>query len=139
MQEMTPVFKMLRQQGFTARQRFMCCSGCAGSAIATEFGEKAKTDASLNTKGFVFFHAQDVITAEDMRRYDEPSFMLRFGPIEHTDHETGRVQTWGLPIKEIGEAVVAVLRACNVVYEWDGNPDKCIEVFPYGRAEKQVG
>lgn len=135
---MTPLFKMLRQQGFTARQRFMCCSGCAGSAIATEFGEKAKTNPSLDTKGFVFFHAQDVITAEDMRRYDHPSMMLRFSPIEYHD-ENGRTQTWGLPAKEIGDAVVEALKACNIAFEWNGDPDTCIEVFPFGKTVRETG
>jgi hypothetical protein len=137
-QELTPLFKMLRQQGFTARQRFMCCSGCAGAAIATEFGEKVKTNPALDTKGFIFFHAQDVITEEEKRRYDHPSMMLRYSPIMHYG-EGGRTQTWGLPAKEIGDAVVEALKACNIAYEWDGNPDTCIELFPFGKPARKTG
>lgn len=147
MKELTPLFKMLRAQGFDARQGFKCCSGCAGAAIAHEYKEKAEKDRSFGPKGFVFFHKQDRITDEKTRRahYDkrDPSMMLRYGSVEYTaktfngEPIPGKTdQTWGLPGKEIGDAVVAALKACNIPYEWDGNPDKCIEIFPLGRTQK---
>lgn len=137
MKELNPVFKMLRDQGFTARQRFTCCGSCAGAKIAIEFGGRAEKDPTFDSKGFIYFHAQDVIRDEDHRRArystENVSMMLRFGPVEFVNHETGATRQWGLPIKEIGEAAVAALKACGIEYEWDGNPDVCITVYPLGK------
>ena len=135
MKELNAVFKMLRQEGYTARQRFMCCSGCAGAAIAVEFKEKLDKDPTFTTKGFVYFHAQDQITEEDIRRnvYESkgPSMMLRFGPVE----PSGTKLLIGQSCAEVGVAVINVLNACGVEYEWDGNPDVCITLFPFGKVQ----
>jgi hypothetical protein len=135
MKELNPLFKMLRQQGYTARQRFMCCSGCAGAAIANEFKAKLDKDPAFTTKGFVFFHAQDQITEEDVRKsaYEStgPSMMLRFGPVE----PTGMTTLIGQSCAEVGAAVVLALKACNLDFEWDGDPDRCITLYPLGKVQ----
>jgi len=135
MKELNAVFKMLRQEGFTARQRFMCCSGCAGAAIANEFKEKLDKDPNFTTKGFVFFHAQDQITEEDIRRnvYESrgPEMRLRFGPVE----PSGTKLLIGQSCEEVGAAVINALEACNIEYEWSGNPDECITLFPFGKVQ----
>lgn len=41
-------FKALRKAGYTAKQNFMCCQGCAWSAMSDKEAEKA-----------VFYHRQD--------------------------------------------------------------------------------
>lgn len=147
MKELNKVFQMLRGMGYVARQRYKCCSSCAGAAIAHEFNEKAKKDPSFSPKGFIFYHQQDTITEREIRaskwKAEPPSMQIRFGPVEYSaqtfqgapiEGETDK--KWGLPIAEIGKRVTEVLQECGIVYEWDGNPDKCIEVFPYGKTKR---
>ena len=132
MKELTPLFKRLRSIGLDARQRFMCCGSCAGAAIANEYREKLLKNPAFSSKGFVYFHAQD---AER-----EGTVSLRYGPVEATgdgfDFNGPAVKplaTVGLPAKEVGQLVVEALKAEGMAYEWDGDPNRVIYVFPFGK------
>lgn len=47
-EKLTEAFKLLRKQGYFAKQNFKCCQGCACAAIPAEKRDK-----------YVFFHKQD--------------------------------------------------------------------------------
>lgn len=132
MNRLTAVFKMLRMEGFVARQRFKCCGSCASAAISEEFNAKSKIDSQFAPKGFVFYHKQDVIDEDRLmsarRHGTSPSMMLRYGQVQHTDGE--KTKTWGLPTEQVGAAVVRALKKHQIRYRWDGDPNSCIEVFP---------
>lgn len=150
MKELTPLFKAMRKAGFDARQRFTCCSSCAGAQIATEYRERFKKnpeDKKLKSLGFVFNHAQDQYTEQELDRMahrgETVEVPLRYGPVEATgdgfDFNGAPVPpllTVGLDIKEIGERIVQVCKEIGMEYVWDGDPDKVIYVLPFGKAVK---
>lgn len=57
---LSAAFKSLRALGYVARQNFMCCQGCAWSALA----DKGLTSGDR----VVFFHRQD---ASDLNEFGE--------------------------------------------------------------------
>ena len=115
-EKITLAFRSLRKEGFIARQRFLCCGSCAGSAVATQVGEmpKARRD---KVRGLVFYTRQDDGNAFD-RRGHFTGLYLAYGQI-HV-HEVGDV---GLPTVEVGQALVKALEAQGLKVEWDGSPD----------------
>lgn len=135
-QRLNKAFKAMRKVGLLARQNYLCCGNCGGTALAnraevvldkavdgaTDYDEKAlRLFGSRYTsliKGCVFFHEQD-----NEHRMRERKFMLRFGELN-----TSKYGTIGLPTKEVGELVCRILTECQIAYTWDGNPDRCIEV-----------
>jgi hypothetical protein len=151
MQELTPLFKALRKAGFDARQRFTCCSSCAGAQIANEYRERFKKnpeDKKLKSLGFVFNHAQDQYTERELERMayrnEQVEVALRYGPVEATGDgfdfngpPVPPLVTVGLPVKEIGDRIVRVCKEIGMDYLWDGNPDTVIYVLPFGRVEKK--
>lgn len=151
MKELTPLFKALRAAGFDARQRFTCCSSCAGAQIATEYRErllKNPEDKKLKSLGFVFNHAQDQYTEQELDRMayrgETVEVPLRYGPVEVTGDgfnfngpPVPPLRTVGLSTKEIGDRVVEVCKQVGMEYVWDGNPDTVIYVLPFGKAKPE--
>lgn len=150
MKELTPLFKALRKAGFDARQRFTCCSSCAGAQIANEYRERFKKnpeDKKLKSLGFVFNHAQDQYPERELEsmeyRGETVEVALRYGPVEATgdgfDFNGPAVKplvTVGLPAKEMGDRIVAVCKEIGMEYVWNGDPDTVIYVLPFGKAVK---
>lgn len=148
MKELTPLFKALRKMGLDARQRFMCCPGCAGAAIANEYREKLLKDSTFSQKGFVYFTSKDEWTEGDLRqaerRGERVEVPIRYGPVEATgdnfDFNGPAVEplaTVGLSCKEVGALVAEACKEVGMEYIWDGDPDKVIYVLPFGRVEKK--
>jgi hypothetical protein len=152
-EKLDAAFEALTQAGFLARQNFMCCGNCAGTALANEAEELV--DAGMTPKGAVFFHQQDAEVldwfANDEDDYDpeaddeeyayqrsyRPSgnagarrmsrgtrrLMVRYSVLGTTKH--GDI---GLPTVEIGKLVCETFDRFGITYTWDGNPGSCIEV-----------
>jgi hypothetical protein len=124
--KLTAAFKILRAQGFIARQSFSCCSSCAGYEIATDVG-KMPESRRAKIKGCVFYTRQDArdVDAQMRRRWnkDRPVLYIAYGPI--SVHEQG---DFGLPAAECGKLVTEALRAEGLGIEWDGNPNTKIRV-----------
>jgi hypothetical protein len=129
-QNLDAAFEALTEAGFLARQNFMCCSNCAGTALANE-AEKL-VDAGTPPKGCVFYHEQDA----EVFGYDEEdedgyvsrnrrcgNLMIRYGNLDTTKH--GEI---GLPTVEVGQIVCKTFDKFGVPYEWDNDPSSCIEV-----------
>lgn len=78
----------------------------------TEIG--AEADAVQGARGFVFFHHQGT------RGAAEGGLTLYYGGFDDSARTTTAV----------GHEVVAALDAAGLSTDWDGNPDKAIEVTP---------
>ena len=115
MEPLTAAFAALRKQGFIARQRFSCCSGCAGSELATYVGEMPAAKRA-KVRGVVFYTRQDFANKSKFLH-------IKYGPVDSA--KVGKV---GLPTVEVGQAVFEALRAAGLNPEWDGSPDKTIIV-----------
>jgi len=92
-------FASLRREGFLARQRFLCCGGCAGARLANGV-ERMSAARRAKVAGAVFFTRQDAAA-----------------------FEVGR------PTVEVGRALAAALRANGLEVEWDGNELSCVVVL----------
>ncbi|MEW1753678.1 DUF6891 domain-containing protein [Streptomyces angustmyceticus] len=104
-------FAALDAQGLTARMNFSCCSTCAVGEIAAE---RAPGD-----RGFVFFHCQDTESAAEGH-----GLAVRYGAY---------AQSGDAPAEDragIGRAVVAAFAGAGLPAQWDGDPDRVIEVAP---------
>jgi hypothetical protein len=119
-------FKSLEEQGFIARACFMCCSGCAGSAVCCEV-EEMKPEARAKVKGLIYYHQQDADSAHGGyggHSGDQPLY-IRFGPLN-----TAKEGTVGLTAKEVGNAARTALRASGLKVKWNGSTGTCIRVVP---------
>ena len=103
-------FKILRSEGFVARQNFLCCQSCAGYALATRIGEM-KEEKRAKVKGVVYYHNQDNTNLKE-----RGSVYLAYGPVDTAEH--GEI---GLSGVEVGNAVVKALQAVGLDYEWNGS------------------
>jgi hypothetical protein len=123
--KLTKVFEELEKQGIISRQKFSCCSNCGGYEITEIAVEKIKNGTPKEEiKGCCFYHKQD----EDGWK-DGYSLMLRYGDM--SSQEFGNI---GLSTVEVGNIICTELDKQNIVYEWDKNPNNCIEVKnPEGR------
>lgn len=124
MDKLNEAFKILRKSGFIAKQNFQCCNSCAGYAIASHVNDKItkKQEYKRKIRGAVFYNRQD--TAR-MKKYGK--LYINYGPIGTTGH--GVV---GETYEAIGSAITTVLTACNLKWEWSGNPDERILVIDPG-------
>lgn len=149
MKELNLLFKRLRTMGLDARQSFMCCSGCAGAAIANEYRERLLKDPAFSRKGFVYNHKQDQLSGNDLRRAKvngrDIKICLRYGPVEATGDNFNfngpavqPLTTIGLSPKEIGDLIVEACKAEGLEYEWNGDPNEVVYVLPFGRAEAKA-
>jgi len=101
-----------------ARQNFLCCGGCASSALSTEidnFNAKGKPTRAI---GAVWYHKQD--TQSLNRGYD---LYIGYGAAEAVGDCSRDLMT-----KRIGEILVACLEAEGLEVEWDGQIRERIKV-----------
>ncbi|GAA2630188.1 DUF6891 domain-containing protein [Paractinoplanes durhamensis] len=97
---LTAAFRALDESRIVAREDFACCQNCGVTAIRDE------VLAGSRARGYVFYHEQD---AE--RAVLGGGLWLAFGPSA-----------------QIGEEIVAALRAEGLHVEWDGSPQQRIDV-----------
>ncbi|WP_369237661.1 hypothetical protein AB5J56_32065 [Streptomyces sp. R21] len=114
-ERLTRAFTALDAQGITAREHFTCCRGCGTSEIG---GERE------GARGFVFFHRQSTEGAASGH-----GLSLYYGGFDGSSETTTAV----------GHEVVAALGAAGLSTEWDGSPDKAIDVTPLTWRKRLVG
>jgi hypothetical protein len=124
---LTKAFRVLRyRHKMVTRQRFMCCHGCAGTALAEEM--RGKLDPE--TFGGV------VLTTTQTGVMVEPK-SCRMGGGWATIHDlrltygslTIDGKKYGPDRKTVGDRIVKVFDELGVPYEWDGDPEQCIKVL----------
>ncbi|WP_405858681.1 hypothetical protein OG407_16140 [Streptomyces sp. NBC_01515] len=103
---LTRAFEALDASGITARENFACCRGCGLAEIGAE-----REDA----RGFVFFH--DQVTEHAVAGY---GLALHYGGFDGAAETTTAV----------GQEILAALRGAGLSADWDGDPDKAIDVKP---------
>lgn len=113
-------FKGFRKRGLMARQNFMCCSGCAGCAMADD-ASKMADQGRKKPLGAVFYHKQDT----DRLKWGSDLY-LSFGQLE-TSGKHGKI---GLPTEEVGKIVVDECRKAGLRVEWDGSASTRIVIQP---------
>lgn len=118
--EITPVraavgnaFAALRKKGFIARANFSCCMTCAVHEL-TEMAHIRKKDRA------VYYHRQD---AESFREGFPLHIRFFYLPPE-SDAADSTAQE-----KAVGEQVAAALRNQHLRIEWDGNPNRTIQII----------
>lgn len=111
------LFKALRRAGYIARQNFYCCNGCASGKIANDFGAMPE-NRRVKVQGAVYYAKQ-----EAARMWDNNSVGLCFGQIESGAYTTDK------STMEVGQEVVKLALAQNLTVVWDGDTDKCIEIY----------
>lgn len=123
-EKLVRAFALVRKRGVIARQNYLCCTGCASSAIAVEINDKVTKDARVKdkVKGVVFFHKQGGFFSG--RSGSVSTCYLHFGQVETSAH--GPV---GLPSLAVAKILVECLREVGLAFEWDGTSDKCVEVL----------
>ena len=99
-------FEALDASGVTARENFACCRGCGLAEIGAE-----REDA----RGFVFFHQQ--VTEHAVEGY---GLALHYGGFDGSAETTSAV----------GHEILAALRGAGLSADWDGDPDRAIDVKP---------
>ncbi|MFE0102137.1 DUF6891 domain-containing protein [Streptomyces sp. NPDC059009] len=99
-------FAELTASGITAREDFTCCHGCGTTEIGAE-----RTDGE---RGFVFFHHQGTESAAEGH-----GLALYYGEFEESGTTTAT---------EVGHEVVAALTRAGLTAEWDGSPERAIEL-----------
>lgn len=107
-------FRALRKQGLLARQRFMCCQGCALNKLSQEFNA-APDDAK--PAGYVFFHKQDAKVLNEHGRVH-----LAFGIF-------GRQRQAGHTAADVGKLVVEACKAAGCPVDWSGDAGTRILVW----------
>ena len=125
-EKLNEAFKLLRKEGLIARQKFLCCNGCAGSQLAHDV--TALIDAGRKPpKGAVFYSKQGGF-------FDGPpdsgwsrvtKLYLSFGNVTTEKH--GEI---GLPTLEVGRLICKALDTVGLHYEWDETPESTIVVDP---------
>lgn len=105
-------FRDIRALNMLAGQDFMCCSSCGGA----EMEHLANTRSQGRPAGVVFYHHQDAT------RFAKSGYLcIRFEDLY--DETKGRAGT-----KAVGHIVFDILRRHGLPVEWDGDPDRCIEL-----------
>lgn len=114
--EMAEVLEELRKQGYLAQGNFRCCQTCAGYDMTVK--AEGLKDGGTEVKGCVYWHEQD---HESWANGD--NLYLAYGDMDSSKH--GVI---GLTTKEVGDALVSVLKDHGLSYEWDGSSDTRIKV-----------
>ncbi|NEC09645.1 hypothetical protein [Streptomyces sp. SID7909] len=109
-------FARLDRSGITARENFTCCRSCGMS----EIGAAGREDA----RGFVFFHGQGAEHAAAGH-----GLALYYGGFQDSPERTAAV----------GREVAAALGEAGLTVEWDGSPDKAIELTGLDWRKRLVG
>ena len=112
---LTRAFEALDASGITSRENFACCRGCGLAEIGAE-----REDA----RGFVFFH--DQVTEHAVAGY---GLALHYGAFDGSAETTSAV----------GQEILAALRGAGLSADWDGDPDKAIDVKPLTWHKRLVG
>ena len=108
-------FGALEETGITAREDFTCCRSCG----LTEIGAERE-----GARGFVFFHQQ--VTEQAAQGH---GLALHYGGFDRSEGTT----------TSVGHEVVAALTAAGLSTQWDGSPDKAIEVTALTWHKRLVG
>ena len=114
-------FKILRKNQIMARGNYLCCSTCAGYALAESL-DKMPTEKAEKKIGFAYWHRQD---EEHFQKRGD--LYIRYGGID-TQKYPNRCDVIGWSTKQIGEAIKIAMEGVGLEVEWDGNPDKTIVV-----------
>ncbi|MGW1123613.1 DUF6891 domain-containing protein [Streptomyces sp. NPDC002526] len=109
-------FAELDGRGITAREHFTCCRSCGMSEI--------HADGPDDARGFVFFHLQGTESAAAGH-----GLTLYYGGFDDSAETTAAV----------GREVAAVLAEAGLTVEWDGSPDKAIELTGLDWRKRLVG
>lgn len=124
-------FAALTAQGLTARMNFSCCSNCAVGEIAAERAE--------GDRGFVFFHYQDTESAAEGHglavrygAYADVAEGSETGSAAGSEEGSEEGSAGASPEQraEVGRAAVAALIAAGLPAQWDGDPDRVIDIAP---------
>lgn len=118
--KLTRAFALLRKEGFVARQRFSCCRGCAGCALATEQQEKQAAGEKL-PKSYVYYTKQEGFISTYGGEHATKLY-LSFG--DFTSEGQGE------PTDTSGYTIVKALKEAGLEFQWNGNPESCIVVDP---------
>ncbi|MEE1767304.1 hypothetical protein PUR34_03710 [Streptomyces sp. JV185] len=113
---LTRAFARLEQGGITAREHFACCRSCGLAEIRGAGQEDAR--------GFVFFHTQGTASAAAGH-----GLTLYYGGFGEAADETAFV----------GREVVEALGDAGLTVEWDGAPDRAIELTGLDWRKRLVG
>ncbi|CEL04179.1 hypothetical protein ASPCAL05310 [Aspergillus calidoustus] len=95
-----------RNHGILARMNFTCCATCGIGEIAEDRDE--------DTRGYVFFHEQDM----EGVAMDGRELSLVFGSFSRSEKKN----------RAVGEVIVRSLRRVGVKVEWEGEASKRIRV-----------
>lgn len=109
-------FAVLDGRGITAREHFTCCRSCGTGEIHAEGRDDAR--------GFVFFHMQGTESAAAGH-----GLTLYYGGFDDSAETTAAV----------GREVTAVLGDAGLTVEWDGSPDRAIELTDLDWRKRLVG
>jgi len=109
-------FAALDERGITARENFSCCRSCGLGEIPAAGREDAR--------GFVFFHLQSTEGAAA-----GGGLSLYYGGFDGSEETTTAV----------GREVAAALEEAGLTVEWDGSPDRAIELSPLDWRKRLVG
>nr|WSW69608.1 hypothetical protein OG461_27320 [Streptomyces sp. NBC_00995] len=109
-------FAVLDTRGITAREHFTCCRSCGAGEIRAEGRDDAR--------GFVFFHAQGT-----RRAAAGHGLTLYYGGFDES----------APTMAAVGQEVAAVLREAGLSVEWDGSPDRAIELTGLDWRKRLVG
>ncbi|MBK3581205.1 hypothetical protein JHN63_47045 [Streptomyces sp. MBT65] len=112
---LTGAFEALDASGITAREDFACCRGCGLAEIGAE---------REGARGFVFFHQQ--VTEHAVEGH---GLALHYGGFDGSADTTTAV----------GHEVLAALRAAGLSADWNGDPDRAIDVKPLTWHRRLVG
>lgn len=109
-------FADLRKQGIMAKQKYLCCMGCASSSL----GEEIKKSPTKYIGG-VYYHSQD---AEDLR--ERGTCYIGFGALNGScglDEETASLM--------VGHALKLTMERYGFGVKWAGTTDQRICItFP---------
>ena len=122
---LTKAFRYLRtQNGILAKQNFMCCGGCAGSALADRLTkENAAKPGRWN--GSVYYHRQgndDLIERGEVYIH----FGHAFGCMDSSNVIIGDDRP--SDTKAIGQCAKEALEHFGLKVEWDGSEHSCLLV-----------
>jgi hypothetical protein len=102
-QRLNVLFRLLRKQGYVARQNFSCCGGCA----AGEIGALVK---QRDARGGVYYHQQDA------ERLPHGHVYLGYGAVNDGDS------------RQVGIAIVVAASQVGLKAQWDGNESQRVRV-----------
>jgi len=102
---LSDAFRALDAAGIVAREDFACCQNCGVGDIGAEVPDGS------SALGYVFYHEQDA-----QRAAAGGSLWLAFGLLDQPSSA------------QVGEQIVAALRAEGLHVDWDGSPDQRIHV-----------